>query len=71
MMRRNHLAVVVFVGLAAGLGAACSDATSPDTQAPLSDSLVSADVAATAGDAIASDVDNMVANETSVGFDMS
>jgi len=71
-MRSNRFAVFVLAGLAAAAaGAACSDATSPDTQAQLSDSLVSADVAATAGDAMASDVETMIGNEASVGFDLS
>ena len=70
-MRSKRFAVFIAMALGAALGAACSDATSPDTTTQIPDSLVNADVAATAGDAIASTVENMVGNEASVGFDLS
>jgi hypothetical protein len=69
-MRSTGLVFLACVGLAAT--AACSDVSAPGSQEnPLTDSLVTADVAATAGDAIASSVDNMIGNEVSVGFSVS
>jgi hypothetical protein len=64
-MRRTHLTYAALAGLfLAGL-AACSDSTAPAT---VSDSTLTADLALSAGDAIATDVGDLVGNEVFGGF---
>jgi hypothetical protein len=63
-MKRSTLKYLVMAGAAIGL-AACSDSTTPSL---ISDTQLTADVAASTGDAAATTVENLVLNETNVAL---
>lgn len=66
-MKRNIFPTVLAAAALAGL-AACSDSTSPGAASLTTDQQVNADVAQSAGDAVALDIQNMAGNEISVGL---
>jgi hypothetical protein len=66
-MRRTQLAYAALAGLLLTGLVACSDSTAPAT---VSDSTLTADLALSAGDAIATDVSDLIGNEVFGGFNV-
>lgn len=68
-MKTAHLSAVALVVAALGL-AACSDSSTGVSGATLADSTITTDVATSSGDAMATSIENMTADEASASLDM-
>lgn len=69
-MKTSQLSTIALVVAALGL-AACSDSSTGVNAATLADSTITADVATSSGDAIATSIESMTANEASASLDVS